>query len=499
MYHALGQDEQTLNPNGYQQQYGAPPMANSPGGYQQPGTPSQQQLYGQQPPQPGYGAPPPPSGYGAPPSPYGQPSPYGAPSPQQSGPYGPPPTTGSPVTPYGAGGVGGLTQAMSGMDIGQQPATISRTSKKKNRHAHHELTPGYEQPAAGAGALPPFSPNVVQNLQPGFLDHNSATSPMGMNQPPSQFPMQAGQQFLPQQPMSPGFGARPQSSGINSQGGKVDPNSIPSVPAARDAAIQHFRQTVFPTMARHLPPNAASDFIAQDQGNASPKICRLTVNAVPATGDLLSSTALPLAMLIQPLAKQRLEEDPVPVLDFGEAGPPRCRRCRTYINPFMTFLSGGYKFRCNMCLFPNNEVSPEYYSPADVAGIRQDRDQRPELHKGTVEFVVPKEYWAKREGAEDVEEGKGGARMRYLFLIDCTEGAVNKGILKAVVEGIKNALYGEEAYEPVLEGEESQDDRDGLKRKFTSGCKIGICTFDKEVHFYNLNVSPGLCLERLIC
>lgn len=302
---------------------------------------------------------------------------------------------------------------------------------------------------------------------------------------------------MPQQPTSPAaFNARPgSSSAVGSTGGKVDPLSIPSIPAARDTAIQHFRQTVYPTLARHYPPNAASDFVAQDQGNASPKFCRLTVNAVPATAELLTATALPLAVLLQPLAKLRPEEGPVPVLDFGEMGPPRCRRCRTYINPFMQFLQGGGKFRCNMCLFPNNEVPPEYYSPVDMAGIRQDREQRPELSRGTVEFVVPKEYWAKREGAVDIEAGKGGATMRYLFLIDCTEGAVNRGTLQAVVDGIRNALYGDGGYEPTLEGEESQDDREGQKRKFPKGCKIGICTFDKEVHFYNLNVS-GLSLLR---
>lgn len=333
-------------------------------------------------------------------------------------------------------------------------------------------------------------------MQQGFLGQG-AHSPMVMNQPSSPFPAPGASQFMPQQPTSPAaFNARPgSSSAVGSTGGKVDPLSIPSIPAARDTAIQHFRQTVYPTLARHYPPNAASDFVAQDQGNASPKFCRLTVNAVPATAELLTATALPLAVLLQPLAKLRSEEGPVPVLDFGEMGPPRCRRCRTYINPFMQFLQGGGKFRCNMCLFPNNEVPPEYYSPVDMAGIRQDREQRPELSRGTVEFVVPKEYWAKREGAVDIEAGKGGATMRYLFLIDCTEGAVNRGTLQAVVDGIRNALYGDGGYEPILEGEEPQDDREGQKRKFPKGCKIGICTFDKEVHFYNLNVS-GLSFLR---
>lgn len=27
----------------------------------------------------------------------------------------------------------------------------------------------------------------------------------------------------------------------------------------------------------------------------------------------------------------------------------RCRRCRTYINPFVKFVEGGQRWKCNMC------------------------------------------------------------------------------------------------------------------------------------------------------
>ena len=275
--------------------------------------------------------------------------------------------------------------------------------------------------------------------------------------------------------------------------GNIDPLAIPSIPHARDVAVQYFRQNVFPTLAKDLPPNAVSDFIAHDQGNASPRICRLTLNAVPSTGELLNLTHLPLGLVIQPLAKLKPEEEQIPVLDFGEMGPPRCRRCRTYINPFMVFVQGGSKFQCNMCLFPNNEVPEEYFSPLDMNGGRIDRESRPELLRGTVEFVVPKEYWAKKEGTDGVDPGKGGTAMRYLFLVDVTEGAINRGSLQAVVEGIKEALYGESAYEDVSEGEVSED---GTKKRLPAGCKVGICTFDKEVHYYNLNVCIAVFFYR---
>ncbi|KAA8896210.1 hypothetical protein FN846DRAFT_966004 [Sphaerosporella brunnea] len=479
MFHALGQNDDPNDPNSRHNV--APPHfraqpAPPPAGYQQAGAPS---FVGQQP-QPQYGLPPQPSPYQQQQSPHGAPppsiSPY--PPPQQHSPYGPPQNAyGPPQQQHGGyDPVGGLAQQMSQVDLmSQQVGTVSKAFKKKGR-AYHQLDQSPDAMGGGPN-MPPFSPNVGDNLQPGFLMHQQQSMVSPMTPGGTQFPMQAGPNFMPQ---------HPGSSGVSSTGGKIDPLLIPSIPAARDRAIEHFRTTVFPTNSRLAPPNASSDFIAIDQQNASPRICRLTMNAVPTTAEVLNMTHLPLALQIQPLAKPKPGEEPIPVLDFGEMGPPRCRRCRTYINPFMTFVAGGSKFQCNMCLFPNNEVPSEYYSPIDMSGGRMDREQRPELMRGTVEFVVPKEYWVKKYDSLPPADGKGGYPMRYLFLIDATEGAINRGSLEATVAGIREALYGESAYEDVAEGEVSED---GTKRRLPEGCKVSICTFDKEVHFYNLNPS----------
>jgi hypothetical protein len=47
-------------------------------------------------------------------------------------------------------------------------------------------------------------------------------------------------------------------------------------------------------------------------------------------------------------------QEEVPVINFGSAGVIRCRRCRTYINPYATFADAGRKWRCNLCTLLND-------------------------------------------------------------------------------------------------------------------------------------------------
>lgn len=373
---------------------------------------------------------------------YGQSPGYFASSPQFAN-AGPPAPMGSP--PVDAG-MAGVTSQMSGLGIMGDGG--ARGHKKKHRHAHHDIAG-----PAGAGELAP-----ADSLQPASQFLNT-----GLNQA-----------SRPVSPAAPGMVPQPGavspnpagSSSVSTQG-KVDPEGMPNVPRSRDGPAQYYHSHVYPTMQWYLPPPAAIPFVAQDQGNSSPKYARLTLNNIPTTSDFLGSTGLPLGMVLQPLALLDPGEQPIPVLDFGDIGPPRCRRCRAYINPFMTFKSGGNKFVCNMCTFPN-DVPPEYFSPTDPSGVRVDRLQRPELMMGTVEFLVPKEYWNKEP-----------VGLQLLFLIDASQDAVNRGFLKGVCRGILEALYGDENEEPS----EEED-----SRRIPEGSTIGIVTFDREVQFYNLSV-----------
>ncbi|KAE8148188.1 hypothetical protein BDV25DRAFT_158835 [Aspergillus avenaceus] len=440
MYHAVGQGTSPAeDPNRMSHQY---PPQSQPAGYPSP-----------YPPQPG-------AYYGNPPGPYGGVPPPPPPQQQQQQQLQSPPPRGlapSPHLAYGADpqaqmaapadpSMAGLTSQMSGLGImGESGA---RPGKKKHRHAYHDI----------GGATSSAPQQYAGMPQPGMQPESQFLN-TGLNQAPRPISPAASMGMVPQ-PGIPSTGA-----GSVATQGKIDPEQIPSIPRSRDAPAQYYFNHLYPTMEKHLPPPAAVPFVAHDQGNSSPKHARLTLNNIPTTSDFLSSTSLPLGMVLQPLARLDPGEPEVPVLDFGEMGPPRCRRCRAYINPFMSFKSGGNKYVCNMCTFPN-DVPPEYFAPLEMSGARVDRLQRPELMMGTVEFMVPKEYWNKEP-----------VGLQRLFLIDVSQESVNRGFLKGVCKGILEALYG------TPEGSED----DATARRVPEGSKIGIVTYDKEVQFFNLS------------
>lgn len=84
----------------------------------------------------------------------------------------------------------------------------------------------------------------------------------------------------------------------------------------------------------------------------------------------------------------------IEVVDFGATGIVRCKRCRTYINPYVTWADNGRRWRCNICGM-QNDVPSTYFSHLDNNGHRRDRDQRPELSRCSVEFVAPGDYMVR--------------------------------------------------------------------------------------------------------
>lgn len=77
---------------------------------------------------------------------------------------------------------------------------------------------------------------------------------------------------------------------------------------------------------------------------------------------------------------------PMNECNFLNQGIMRCKKCRTYINPYVGWLSNGRQWRCNVCGMVN-DTPPSYHCHLDQNGQRSDKADRPELGQASVELV----------------------------------------------------------------------------------------------------------------
>jgi protein transport protein SEC24 len=157
-----------------------------------------------------------------------------------------------------------------------------------------------------------------------------------------------------------------------------------------------------------------------------PKFIRLSVSSMPQSTSTKTKAALPIGAVIQPLANP--PEMPVPLVNFGQTGVVRCRRCRTYVNAYVKFIDGGRRWRCNVCGLAN-DVPGDYYCDLDPDGRRRDRAERPELHMSSVEFVAAQEYMV-RPPQPPV----------YLFVMEASYASVQSGMLRCVATTLTHTL-----------------------------------------------------------
>jgi protein transport protein SEC24 len=172
-----------------------------------------------------------------------------------------------------------------------------------------------------------------------------------------------------------------------------------------------------------LPPNTS--VTSSPHANCPSRYVRSTLNAVPTTHSLLKKSKLPFALVIQPYGALHDNDDPVPVV--SDQVISRCRRCRTYINPYVTIMDQGHRWRCNMCSL-TNEVPPAFdWDSVNQKGV--DRWDRPELNYSVMEFVAPQEYMVRPPQP-----------LVYLFLFDVSHAAVSTGLLATSARTILNCL-----------------------------------------------------------
>ncbi|XP_071722992.1 protein transport protein SEC24 A-like [Rutidosis leptorrhynchoides] len=287
------------------------------------------------------------------------------------------------------------------------------------------------QPGGFSPAPPTSSPPFP--AQPGSLYPPSSAAPMGAySRDQMQYP-----------------GSAPPLAGIQGLAEEFSSLSLSSLPGSIEPGLD------LKALPRPLDGDVEPKSFAEMYPlNCSPRFLRLTTSAIPNSQSLASRWHLPLGAVVCPLA-EATDGDEVPIVNFA-GGIVRCRRCRTYVNPYVTFTDAGRKWRCNICSLLN-DVPGEYFAHLDATGRRIDLDQRPELSKGSVEFVAPTEYMVRPP-----------MPPLYFFLIDVSMNAGRSGMIEVVAQTIRSCL----------------DELPGYPRT-----QIGFITYDSTIHFYNMKSS----------
>lgn len=359
-------------------------------------------------------------------------------------------------------------------DLNQQAASWTTPSVPQQQFAQLPLPPlqfqpqppSYQLQTANQFVQPEQSYPGVNNFQPqGFTGHQHPGAPHPANELAHDTPFDLLRAQAP-----------PADSNLSLGKARHDMEREYTT-LLYDPQGQNIGTKPFLSFENIVPPFAGTQYFAVDQSTATPKHMRSTFYNVPELEDLRKATRLPMAVTIRPFAPLLSGEAPVPTVDMsrlGEAllldpeewGPPRCRRCRTYINPAMVHDMLG-RFTCNICQFPNNEVPLEYSVSLDQHGQRIDRAHRPELSRGVYDIIVPEYY--NVGGAEKQPEV-----LHHVFLVDICQHSMKQQLHVIVADAIRATL-----------ASHRNQNADSPERRQ----KFAIIMYDKAVHFFNLSAS----------
>ncbi|KAM6268071.1 protein transport protein Sec24B isoform 2-T2 [Spheniscus humboldti] len=276
-------------------------------------------------------------------------------------------------------------------------------------------------------------------LQPGYQNAAPPTPVQPSN--PGHHP---GFQHYPQQ--YPGVNQLSSSLGGLSLQHSQQPESLRPVNLTQD-------RNILPVSSVPAPvPNLNSDL---RKLNCSPDSFRCTLTNIPQTQALLNKAKLPLGLLLHPF--RDLTQLPV----ITSSTIVRCRSCRTYINPFVSFVDQR-RWKCNLC-YRVNDVPEEFmYNP--LTRSYGEPHKRPEVQNSTVEFIASSDYMLRPPQP-----------AVYLFVLDVSHNAVEAGYLTIVCQSLLENL-------DKLPGD--------------SRTRIGFITFDSTVQFYNLQ--EGLSQPQML-
>uniref|UniRef100_K1QNY7 Transport protein Sec24C n=1 Tax=Magallana gigas TaxID=29159 RepID=K1QNY7_MAGGI len=414
----------------------------------------------------------PPTGYGAPgmnpgqmrprgPGPMNNPG-YGAPPKPGPGQYGMPPASNGPQYPNmgppgnvpGKPPVSMHNNMAPGLPPQARPSPMMPPSSSRGMSGPMPRQ-GMPPPTSSSTGMPPQS-------RPGFPPapstgaHQSPPSGMTMTDrygqgPPSGPP--SGPSMM--SPSGPGSFPPPPGPGNFPQGNQAGPGQFPPQPGQTPPGQ-------FPPQPGQAPPGQMPPQPGQPRypGGTMPG------QSFPPNYPGGQPMSGPGGMQ-QPAGPKKLDPDQMPspynppIVNLGETGPVRCKRCKAYMNPNMMFIDGGRRFQCVFC-GAATDVPAEYFAHLDHTGRRIDTYDRPELCLGSYEFVATKDY---------CKNGALPNAPAFIFMIDVSYNSIKSGLVHLICERLKEDIL---VNLPKEVGQEESEVR------------VGFVTYAKEIHFYNV-------------
>ncbi|KAI3644225.1 hypothetical protein MP228_010389 [Amoeboaphelidium protococcarum] len=340
-----------------------------------------------------------------------------------------------------------------------------QSASNRRRLYPGSITSAYTQSPASPGSQMQYQQGPPQQQQqyPQYEGQQSAGSLSSsqqfqpMQQQQLQQPYQQQQQQ--QQPLHQQFN----SMSLTAQNNQAL-NAIPLIGLMPDlSALSRIPSPpAMPSLHQQMPP-----------ASAPTNFQRLTLNVAPQSYNLLSKSKLPFGIVINPF-KTVADNECVPVMGMSSRQDPgqpvfeapgiiRCKRCRTYINPYIQYVDSGH-WRCNVCFLINDTPAFFDYDSGHQGGGDQqqsfNRYNRPEVQYSCIEYVAPQEYMV-RPPQPPV----------YIFVIDVSYSAVACGMLPVVTRCLRNNL-------------DSIPNEDGRS-------KVGFMAVDAHIHYFNLNTESG--------
>ncbi|KAJ3103950.1 COPII subunit [Physocladia obscura] len=285
---------------------------------------------------------------------------------------------------------------------------------------------------------------------------------LGFNPPPPEFLQHPQpQQSVVQQ----SFGVSQLQNGMQNMN-LASGNVVPQTQQTQAAVNLFQRVPQVSELETLTPPLKMSPQLSISQSPhavCSPVYKRCTLNSIPQAQAVLNKTKIPFGLIVTPYRSLLPGEEAVPIVNSPQI--IRCRRCRTYINPWVQFVEQGTRWKCNMC-FLTNEV-PAFFDWDSESRQQVDRMKRFELTHSVVEYIAPQEYIVHPPQP-----------VVLLFIIDVSLAAVQSGMVDTISKGILKYL-------------DKVPNSDGRT-------KVAFITVDNTLQFWNLSVRSSLLEPQML-